>query len=90
MDLEEFDNLPVADENKDEDISKKDASPLEALKFVDAKWYTPVGRRARWMDLIGDYAGSEPFVIDGQFEMLSRLIILKPTLECKFRRRRPY
>lgn len=40
-----------------------------ALKWIDAKWHT-VSRRARWMDLLGDYAGTEPFIIDGR--VLSR------------------
>lgn len=37
----------------------------DALKYIDEEWYFETNRRGRWMDLIGDYAGSEPFVIDG-------------------------
>ena len=36
-----------------------------ALEILDAKWYREVAKRGRWMDLIGDYAGNERFVLDG-------------------------
>ncbi|KAH9932994.1 P-loop containing nucleoside triphosphate hydrolase protein [Fomitopsis serialis] len=38
----------------------------EALRYIDSQWYTLTSRRGRWMDLIGDYAGSELFVLDGE------------------------
>jgi len=39
---------------------------VEALKFIDDNWYKKIaGRKARWMDLIGDYAGNERFILDG-------------------------
>ncbi len=39
-------------------------SPVEALVEIDNKWY---GRLSpRWMDLVGDFAGVELFVIDGK------------------------
>lgn len=42
---------------------EKLASPIDALADIDGRWY---GRlNPRWMDLVGDYAGMEPFVIDG-------------------------
>ena len=37
----------------------------DVLEYVDAIWYIPTSRRGRWMDLMGDYAGSEMFVLDG-------------------------
>ena len=40
-------------------------SAKEALEHIDEVWYILANKRARWMDLIGDYAGSEPFIIDG-------------------------
>ena len=30
-------------------------------------WFVNAGRSSRWMDLLGDYAGMELFVIDGQY-----------------------
>lgn len=36
-----------------------------ALRFIDNRWYRERNRRGRQMDLIGDYAGTEPFVLDG-------------------------
>ena len=44
-----------------------DTSPGPALVLLDDTWYIKASRRARRMDLIGDYAGSEMFVIDGGF-----------------------
>jgi hypothetical protein len=40
---------------------------VEALKYIDDRWYkTVAGKKARWMDLIGDYAGNERFTLDGK------------------------
>ncbi|TDL25294.1 P-loop containing nucleoside triphosphate hydrolase protein [Rickenella mellea] len=42
-------------------------SAKDAVNFIDSVWYTPmVARKIRWMDLIGDYAGNEKFVLDGE------------------------
>ncbi len=39
---------------------------IKALKYIDDKWYKKIaGKKARWMDLIGDYAGNEQFILDG-------------------------
>jgi len=39
---------------------------IEALKYIDDHWYKEIGgKKARWMDLIGDYAGNERFILDG-------------------------
>jgi len=39
---------------------------VQALKCIDDRWYkTIAGKKARWMDLIGDYAGNELFILDG-------------------------
>ncbi|KAF9648472.1 P-loop containing nucleoside triphosphate hydrolase protein [Thelephora ganbajun] len=37
-----------------------------ALRYIDDHWYRERNRRGRQMDLIGDYAGTEPFVLDGE------------------------
>ncbi|KAH9175040.1 P-loop containing nucleoside triphosphate hydrolase protein [Lactarius sanguifluus] len=40
---------------------------VQALKYIDDKWYKKItGKKARWMDLIGDYAGNERFILDGE------------------------
>ncbi|KAI0002287.1 hypothetical protein BJV74DRAFT_876690 [Russula compacta] len=40
---------------------------VEALQFIDDHWYKKIaGKKARWMDLIGDYAGNERFILDGE------------------------
>ncbi|TFY54174.1 hypothetical protein EVG20_g9819 [Dentipellis fragilis] len=41
-------------------------SPREVVERLDEAWYRGVSKRGRWMDLIGDYAGSERFVLDGE------------------------
>lgn len=62
MDLEEFD---FADQDPDAEETFPDSLAVsDALKWADAVWHA-ASRRARWMDLIGDYAGQEPFVVDG-------------------------
>ena len=45
---------------------------VKALKYIDDNWYKIAGKKARWMDLIGDYAGNERFILDGN-EHSSRL-----------------
>lgn len=69
IDLENFGNAS----NEGVYTSSSTAGPLsadEALGVIDDIWYTNKSREGRWMDLIGDYAGSEPFVIDGGFNFL--------------------
>ncbi|KAA1476464.1 P-loop containing nucleoside triphosphate hydrolase protein [Dentipellis sp. KUC8613] len=41
-------------------------SPRAVVERLDEAWYRGVSKRGRWMDLIGDYAGSERFVLDGE------------------------
>ena len=44
---------------------------VEALKCIDDQWYkTVAGKKARWMDLIGDYAGNERFTLDGNIPLV--------------------
>ncbi|KAK7443198.1 hypothetical protein VKT23_015796 [Stygiomarasmius scandens] len=50
----------------------------EALQYTDQTWSINLGKAARWMDLVGDYAGSEPYVVDG--ESLLRLTLSDPLL----------
>lgn len=62
MDLERFNEV----ENLHASRSAESLSPDEALEEIDNEWYSPASRRARWMDLLGDYAGGERFIIDGE------------------------
>ena len=50
----------------------EDITPGSALALFDRTWYIKASRRARRMDLIGDYAGSEMFVIDGRLDQAFR------------------
>lgn len=72
MDLEEFE---VNHRKRDTTINRatRPLSIPDALKRIDAEWHT-ASRRARWMDLLGDYAGVEPFIIDGR--VLSRSMFI--------------
>jgi hypothetical protein len=50
---------------------EKKMDALEALKYIDDHWYKEFGgKKARWMDLIGDYAGNERFILDGNEHLL--------------------
>jgi len=63
LDLDGFDVLAVVDNHSDTAATRfKDAQ--SALRHID-DWYRERNRRGRQMDLIGDYAGTEPFVLDG-------------------------
>ena len=61
MDLEEFNNINELTTS----LTTTIYSAEQALEYLDAIWYTNTNRRGRWMDLIGDYAGSELFILDG-------------------------
>ncbi|KAG1852486.1 hypothetical protein F4604DRAFT_1296933 [Suillus subluteus] len=63
MDFEEFE-VDIERAIEDSEPSKS-CTVIETLKWIDSTWYAPASRNARWMDLVGDYAGAEPFVIDG-------------------------
>lgn len=64
----EFDTL-----SEDVHIATHDkfADSSRAVEHFDDAWYIKATRRARRMDLIGDYAGTELFIIDGMFLELS-------------------
>ncbi|KAJ3508807.1 hypothetical protein NLJ89_g5555 [Agrocybe chaxingu] len=50
----------------------------KVLNLLDDVWFTNATKVARWMDLLGDYAGVEPFVIDG--EALFQVVLDDPLL----------
>ncbi|KAH8085472.1 P-loop containing nucleoside triphosphate hydrolase protein [Cristinia sonorae] len=60
MDFDDFE-LDGLGELKKPTLASADA----ALDFLNERWYSLISRRGRTMDLIGDYAGSELFLIDG-------------------------
>lgn len=64
MDLDDFD-LAVAQLSLDDEPQVSARNARTAVDQIDTQWYSPLNRGGRWMDLIGDYAGSEPFVVDG-------------------------
>ena len=60
MDFDDFDDGLANDPQNDAgDVN-------DVLKYFDRTWYIPRSRAARRMDLLGDYAGNEFFVIDGK------------------------
>jgi hypothetical protein len=74
LDLDGFGVSPTAvdDPSVVEDpavIGLEDA--WSALRYIDNHWYRERNRRGRQMDLIGDYAGTEPFVLDGNDRLSS-------------------
>lgn len=70
MDLEDFEN-DYAGLRQDQSAALLSAAAC--VEYLDAQWYINASRRARWMDLVGDYAGSEPFVLDGKCPIDSTL-----------------
>ena len=66
MDLDDFEAAIAQLPLEDGPAQVSSQSAKEAVEYIDAQWYSFVNRRGRWMDLIGDYAGSEPFVVDGE------------------------
>ena len=62
MDFDDFDD-GVANDTQIIQDNSKDVNGV--LKYFDRTWYIPRSRAARRMDLLGDYAGNEFFVIDG-------------------------
>ncbi len=72
MDLDDFEVAIAQSPLEDGPPEVSSQSAKDAVEYIDAQWYTFVNRRGRWMDLIGDYAGSEPFVVDGKLSLLSR------------------
>lgn len=75
MDVE-FDS--IIEENGLATGSSQSGGPSSALANFDTSWYIQASRRARRMDLIGDYAGREMFVIDG--DSLLRQVLDDPLL----------
>jgi hypothetical protein len=56
----------TADSSQLNTVREEGMNVVEALKYIDDHWYKNiVGKQARWMDLIGDYAGNERFILDG-------------------------
>ncbi|KAF5370269.1 hypothetical protein D9758_006936 [Tetrapyrgos nigripes] len=77
MDRDDLDN-PDAVSPHTHKVSGPILSYKDALHYVDSKWFMDLQRKARWMDLIGDFAGDEPFVLDG--ESLLQLVLDDPLL----------
>ncbi|THU98274.1 P-loop containing nucleoside triphosphate hydrolase protein [Dendrothele bispora CBS 962.96] len=75
MDLDDFNINPL---KKQKPKVPNFQSFQDALGYLDETWTTELGRKARWMDLIGDFAGTEPFVVDG--ESLLQLVLDDPLL----------
>ena len=64
MDLEEFERS-----NQALGVPSGFQATRDALDHLDQLWVINATRSARWMDLLGDYAGDEPFIIDGRLEL---------------------
>ena len=66
LDLDHFGANPTVTDNPSvEDTTATELDVHSALRCIDDLWYRERNRRGRHMDLIGDYAGKEPFVLDG-------------------------
>lgn len=67
LDLDSFGVSPTAadDPSVEKEITATKLDARSAFLYIDDHWYRERNRRGRQMDLIGDYAGTEPFVLDG-------------------------
>lgn len=67
LDLDGFEvgSTVVDDPSVGNNIATTGLDSQSALRYIDDHWYRERNRRGRQMDLIGDYAGTEPFVLDG-------------------------
>lgn len=65
MDLENFEEPTSPAIHIDKITHPEQLQPKQALSTLDEIWYQPATRRARWMDLLGDYSGREAFIIEG-------------------------
>ena len=65
LDLDDFDSGVLVSDFSGNPDTLKTFSVQDALTTINI-WYTERNRRGRRMDLIGDYAGSEPFILDGR------------------------
>jgi hypothetical protein len=63
MDLEKFDDIDGLEHSLSTETHSFTSE--QALDEIDQQWFTLATRRARWMDLLGDYAGAELFLISG-------------------------
>ncbi|PCH35165.1 hypothetical protein WOLCODRAFT_91452 [Wolfiporia cocos MD-104 SS10] len=89
MDLDDFDQVAEETVDSSDSLSGRDSSAAAALEEIDLQWYTLINRRSRWMDLIGDYAGSELFVLDvltltildPRFQLLHAKFILESIID---------
>jgi hypothetical protein len=65
LDLDGFDGSPSDPSVGEDAVAAELEDSQSALLHIDGEWYGERNRRGRQMDLIGDYAGTEPFVLDG-------------------------
>ncbi|KAF8812130.1 P-loop containing nucleoside triphosphate hydrolase protein [Phlegmacium glaucopus] len=73
MDLEEFEGS-----NQIPSVPSDFKSARDVLDYLDQRWFINATRSARWMDLFGDYAGNELFIIDG--EAIFQIVLENPLL----------
>ncbi|KAI0067591.1 P-loop containing nucleoside triphosphate hydrolase protein [Artomyces pyxidatus] len=66
MELDDFEDIHGDVSTELQTRLRVSMSATDALDFIDREWYRGVAKRGRWMDLIGDYAGSERFILDGE------------------------
>lgn len=73
LDLDGFNVSPISADDPSTGENAVTMGPEDAqsaLLHIDNHWYGERNRRGRRMDLVGDYAGTEPFVLDGDGHLL--------------------
>jgi ATP-dependent RNA helicase DDX60 len=73
LDLDDFDGGILHSDLSQTSGASETLSTQDALSIIN-EWYTERNKRGRRMDLVGDYAGTEPFVLDGKSLLASMSI----------------
>lgn len=63
--LEEYEQINISSTDLGIAPGNNAYTAKEALNLFDATWYNRTSQFGRWVDVIGDYAGEELFLLDG-------------------------
>ena len=77
MDLDDFEQLQSEDQATRAPPNFENSLP-SLLRYFDELWYSAANRRGFVMDLMGDYGGSELFIIHGPYKQKNLYLLLSP------------
>ena len=77
MDLDDFEQLQSEDQATRAPPNFENSLP-SLLRHFDELWYSAANRRGFVMDLMGDYGGSELFIIHGPYKQKNLCLLVSP------------